>query len=350
MQLEQLDKTKVQTSRLSPLEAAFRWYTKLFAFWIVLFALIGYFYPRPFVFLGTVKMFGRSADNWPQILQSIRSPNLWFFALTMFGIGAVLTVDDFKNIIRRPIIVLIGTLAQFIIMPFGAYLLTKIFNLDPMLAAGLIIAGCAPGAMSSNVMSYIAKADVAYSVSLTTVSTLLCPIVTPALTKLLAGQDLPVSFWNMFFEIIFMVILPLAAGFAVRLCFGRLVERVKEIFPAISVTFIIFVCTLVIASNREAMLQASGLIILVVLLLNLGGLAGGYGVATFFKMPDSQRRTLAIEVGMQNAGLGTVLAIHNLGPRAAIPTAFFVFTCIITASLLTAYWKSRRTEVITGKI
>lgn len=331
-----------QKLQSAPLNMILQWYTRLFAFWIVLFAVIGYVWPGPFVFLGTYKMFGAGADKWPAIFQSLRSPNLWFFALTMFGIGAVLTVDDFKNIIRRPVIVLIGTLAQFIIMPFGAYLLTKIFPLDPMLAAGLIIAGCAPGAMSSNVMSYIAKADVAYSVSLTTVSTLLCPVVTPALTKLLARQDLPVSFWNMFFEIIFMVIVPLAAGFAVRFFFGRFVGRIKEVFPAISVTFIIFVCTLVIASNRDAMLQASGLIILVVLLLNVGGLAGGYAVAAFFRMPENQRRTLSIEVGMQNAGLGTVLAIHNLGPRAAIPTAFFVFTCIITAALITAYWKSVR--------
>lgn len=332
---------ETMTERPLLLETVLRWYTRLFAVWIVLFAVVGYVWPGPFVFLGAYKMFGAGAEHWPAIFQSLRSPNLWFFALTMFGIGAVLTVGDFKNIVRRPAIVLIGTLAQFTIMPFGAFLLTRLFNLDPMLAAGLIIAGCAPGAMSSNVMSYIAKADVAYSVSLTTVSTLLCPVVTPALTKLLAGQNLPVSFWSMFFEIIFMVIVPLAAGFGVRFFFGRFVERIKEVFPAISVTFIIFVCTLVIASNRDAMLQASGLIILVVLLLNLGGLAGGYSVAAFFKMPDNQRRTLSIEVGMQNAGLGTVLAIHNLGPRAAIPTAFFVFTCIITASLLTAFWKSR---------
>jgi BASS family bile acid:Na+ symporter len=322
------------------------WYTKLFAVWIVLFAVIGYFWYQPFVFLATYKMFGPAADGWPAVFQSVRSPNLWFFALTMFGIGAVLTVSDFKNIARRPVIVLIGSIAQFTIMPFGAYLLAKLFGLPPLLAAGLIIAGCAPGAMSSNVMSYIAKADVAYSVSLTTVSTLLCPILTPALSKLLAGQELPVSFWKMFFEIIFMVILPLAVGFAVRYFFSRVIEKIKDVFPAISVTFIIFVCTVVIASNRDKMLHASALIITVVLLLNLFGMATGYGVAALFKMPFDQRRTLSIEVGMQNAGLGTVLAINNLGPEAAIPTAFFVFACIITASIMTEIWKSRKVSPI----
>ena len=325
----------------SPIKVALYWYTKLFAVWIVLFAVVGYFWYQPFVFLATHKMFGAAADSWPQVFQPIRNPNLWFFALTMFGIGAVLTVADFKNIAKRPVIVLIGTLAQFTIMPLGAFALSKLFGLPPMLAAGLIIAGCAPGAMSSNVMSYIAGADTAYSVSLTTVSTLLCPILTPALTKLLTDQDLPVSFWSMFFQIIFMVVLPLGAGFLVRHFFSKTIEKIKDIFPAISVTFIIFVCTLVIAVNRERMLQATLSIIAVVVLLNVYGMASGYGVGSFFKMPTQQRRTLTIEIGMQNAGLGTVLALNNLGPEAAIPTAFFVFACIITASIMTEIWKGR---------
>jgi len=307
----------------------------------VLFAAVGYFWYQPFVFLATYKLFGTGAEQWPAVLQSLRSPNLWFFALTMFGIGAVLTVADFKNIVKRPVIVLIGSVAQFTIMPLGAFVLSKLFGLPTMLAAGLIIAGCAPGAMSSNVMSYIAGADTAYSVSLTTVSTLLCPLLTPALTKLLAGATLPVDFWKMFFDIIFMVVLPLAAGFAIRHFFGKTVEKIKDVFPAISVTFIIFICTLVIANNREKMLHASLAIIAVVVLLNIYGMASGYGVGKLFRMPFNQRRTLSIEIGMQNAGLGTVLAIEHFGPEAAIPTAFFVFTCIITASVMTEIWKSR---------
>lgn len=320
------------------------WYTKLFAVWIVLFAVVGYFWYQPFVFLGTVKMFGEGAQKWPALFQSLRSPNLWFFSLTMFGIGAVLTAEDFKNIVRRPVIVLIGSIAQFTIMPLGAFALSKLFNLSPMLAAGLIIAGCAPGAMSSNVMSYIAGADTAYSVSLTTVSTLLCPLLTPALTKWLAGATLPVDFWKMFFDIVFMVVLPLAAGFAIRHFFSKIVEKIKDVFPAISVTFIIFICTVVIANNRERMLHASAAIIAVVVLLNVYGMAAGYGVGKLFRMPFNQRRTLSIEIGMQNAGLGTVLAIEHFGSEAAIPTAFFVFTCIITASVMTEIWKSRKAK------
>ena len=333
---------KNQKGKSNLLKAVLHWYTKLFAVWIVVFAVVGYYFPQPFVFLAKSKMFGAGAAQWPAVFQSLRSPNLWFFALTMFGIGAVLTVGDFKNIAKRPVIVLIGSAAQFTIMPIGAFVLAKLFGLPDMMAVGLIIAGCAPGAMSSNVMSYIAKADVAYSVSLTTVSTLLCPILTPLLTKLLAGATLPVDVWKMFADIVFMVVLPLGAGFAVRHFFSDAVEKVKDVFPAISVTFIIFICTLVIASNREKMLQATGAVIAVVLLLNIYGMAAGYGVGALFKMPFSQKRTLSIEIGMQNAGLGTVLAIEHFGPEAAIPTAFFVFACIITASIMTEIWKSRK--------
>jgi len=320
---------------------ALHWYTKLFAVWIVLFAVVGYFFQAPFVAISNFKLLPTVIDKWPDVFHSLESPNLWFFALTMFGIGAVLTANDFKNIANRPAIVLIGSLAQFTIMPLGAFLLAKLFGLSPALTAGLVVAGCAPGAMSSNVMSYLAKADVAYSVSLTTVSTLLCPILTPALTKLLAGAEIPVSFWNMFFQIIFMVVLPLAAGFAIRHFFTAAVERVKDIFPAISVTFIIFICTLVIATNRERMFTSGLMIIAVVLLLNIYGMASGYGVGKLFGMPFSQKRTLSIEIGMQNAGLGTVLAIENFGDEAAIPTAFFVFACIITASITTEIWKNK---------
>ncbi|MBE0535798.1 MAG: bile acid:sodium symporter family protein [Phycisphaerae bacterium] len=149
-------------------------YTKFFAVWVMLLAVVAYFFPAPFMVE-------------PIIMTC-------FFALTMFGIGAVLRLDDFKRIGQRPGIVLIGSVAQFTIMPLGAYALANVFQLPDAMAAGLILAGCAPGAMSSNVMSYIARADTAYSVSLTTVSTLLCPVVTPALTLWLAGARMPVEF------------------------------------------------------------------------------------------------------------------------------------------------------------
>lgn len=299
-------------------------YTRLFAVWVILFGVLAYVFPRAFL-----------VD--PKC-------NLWFFAVTMFGIGAVLRPADFREILRRPGIVALGSAAQFIFMPFGAFVLARLFRLPDDLAVGLIIAGCAPGAMSSNVMSYIARADTAYSVSLTTVSTLLCPLLTPALTKLLAGSRLPVEFWPMFRDIIFMVIVPLGAGFAARALFRGAVEKIKEVFPAISVTFIIFICSYVIANNRDRIIQLTGVALTVVILLNVWGLAAGYQTGRIFRLPIPQCRTLAIEIGMQNAGLGTALAIQHFGPRAAVPTALFVFTCIITASILVELWKHSSPE------
>jgi len=268
----------------------------------------------------------------------------WFFALTMFGIGAVLQIEDFKRIAQKPIIILIGSAAQFSIMPLGAFALAKLFGLPPEITVGLILTGSAPGAMASNVMSYIAKADTAYSVSLTTVSTLLCPLLTPGLTFILARSSLEVPFWEMVFSVVKMVIVPLFVGFGVRHYFKEKIEKVLPIFPAISVTFIIFICSLVIALNKDRLAQVTGLVLATVVILNIYGMLGGYGVGAAFRMEVRRRRTLAIEIGMQNAGLGTVLALKHFGEKAAIPAAIFVFICIITASVMAELWQKRPSE------
>jgi len=294
-------------------------YTKYFAVWVILFGVAAYFWPGPFV--------------------ALKGYMDWFFALTMFGIGVVLQVKDFKRIIQKPIIVLIGSAAQFSIMPLGAFLLSKLFNLPPEIAVGLILTGSAPGAMASNVMSYIAKADTAYSVSLTTVSTLLCPLLTPGLTFLLAGSRLQVPFFEMVFSVIMMVIVPLFVGFGVRHFFRNKIEKVLPVFPAISVTFIIFICSLVIALNKSYLGQVTAVILTAGIVLNVYGMLAGYGVGSVFRMGLKRRRTLVIEIGMQNAGLGTVLALKHFGEKAAMPAAIFVFICIITASVMAAIWQ-----------
>jgi BASS family bile acid:Na+ symporter len=294
-------------------------YTRYFALWVVLSGVLAYF--------------------WPGLFVALKGFNELFFSLTMFGIGAVLTAEDFREIAKKPGIVLVGTFAQFIIMPFGAYFFSRAFHLPAEIAAGLILTGCAPGAMSSNVMSYIAKADTAYSVSLTTVSTLLCPLLTPGLTLMLAGSRMDVKFTAMMISVINMVIIPLGVGFAVRHFFKRYVEKMTAVFPAISVTFIIFICSLVIAMNKAYLSQITGIVLIAGLALNVYGMAGGYGVASFFRMNVRRRRTLSIEIGMQNAGLGVVLAMKHFGEKAAMPAAIFVFICIITASLMAAVWQ-----------
>jgi len=294
-------------------------YTKYFVIWVILFGLVAYFFPKPF------KALGPAMD--------------WFFALTMFGIGTVLKIEDFKRIAAKPTIVLIGTCAQYTIMPFGAFGIAKLFNLPPEAAVGLILTGAAPDAMSSTVICYIAEADVAYSVSLTTASTLICPLVTPGLTFLLARSLLEVPFWQMVLSVIKMIILPLFAGFGARYYFKERIEKVLAVFPAISVTFIIFICSLVIALNKDRLGQMTGLVLAACLALNIFGMLAGYGVGAAFRMEEDRRRTLAIGVGMQNAGLGMVLALKHFGEEAALPAAAFVFICIITASVMAEIWQ-----------
>jgi len=321
-------------------------YTKYFAVWVVLFGVAAYFWPGLFLEL-------EKAITWffAVTVERVLPPSFrlgkgmnWFFALTMFGIGAVLQLEDFKRIVRRPAIVLIGSAAQFSIMPVGAFVLAKLFHLPPEIAVGLILTGSAPGAMASNVMSYIAKADTAYSVSLTTVSTLLCPLLTPGLTFFLARSKLEVPFVDMVVSVIMMVVVPLLIGFGVRHYFKSKVEKILPVFPAISVTFIIFICSLVIALNKSYLAQVTAIILAAGVVLNIYGMLAGYGVGSIFRMEIPRRRTLAIEIGMQNAGLGTVLALEHFGAKTAMPAAIFVFVCIITASLMAAVWQRTSAE------
>ncbi len=309
--------------------------------WVVAFGVVAYFWPEVFLTLEE-KMawfFAATIERiLPRALRLGKGMN-WFFALTMFGIGAVLQIEDFKRIAQKPVIVLVGSAAQFSLMPVGAFLLAKLFNLPPEIAVGLILTGSAPGAMASNVMSYIAKADTAYSVSLTAVSTLLCPLLTPGLTFVLAGATLPVPFVQMVLSVVQMVIVPLFVGFGIRHYFREKIDKVLPVFPAISVTFIIFICSLVIALNKDYLAKTTGVILASGVVLNVYGMLAGYGVGSVFRMDLRRRRTLAIEIGMQNAGLGTVLALKHFGEKAAMPAAIFVFVCIITASIMAAVWQ-----------
>ena len=316
-------------------------YTKFFAAWVLLFAVVAYYFPGPFTWFKDQMLIG--TENFNLSLLDC------FFALTMFGIGAVLQVSDFKRIAENPVIVIIGVCAQFTIMPFGAFIISRAFGFSDVLTIGLVITGSAPGAMASNVMTYISKADTAYSVSLTTVSTILCPVLTPMLTLLLAGQELEVEFANMFIKLFVTIVLPIIAGFIIRHNFKKYVEKIIDIFPAISVTFIILICAIVIAANKERLAKLSGPILAAGIILNLYGMSSGYGVGTLFKMNKKRRRTLAIEIGMQNAGLGVILASSYVNDEAALPAAMFVFLCIFTASIMAEIWKRKaRTEQATS--
>lgn len=322
-------------------------YTKYFAIWVVAFGVVAYLSPSVFVILeGKLAWFFAVTIEriLPRALRLEKGMN-WFFAITMFGIGAVLQIEDFRRIAQKPVILLIGSVAQFSVMPLGAFMVAKIFRLPPDMAAGLILTGSAPGAMASNVMSYIARADTAYSISLTTASTMLCPLLTPVLAYLLAERaGLEVSFWAMVLTAVKLIVFPVFVGFGMRHYLKEKIEKVLPVFPAVSVTCIIFICSLVIAENKDKLGGATVVIFAAAVILNLYGMLAGYGVGSIFKMETRRIRTLAIEIGMQNAGLGTILARDHISPEAAIPAAMFVFICIITASLLAEVWQRRPAE------
>jgi BASS family bile acid:Na+ symporter len=324
------------------LKKILEFYTKYFAIWVVAFGVVAYFWPDFFLRLekDIAWVFAVTIERvLPRLLRLEKGLN-WFFALTMFGIGAVLRLEDFKRIVQKPVIILIGSAAQFSIMPLGAFLLAKLFGLQSEIAAGLILTGSAPGAMASNVMSYIAKADTAYSISLTTASTMLCPLLTPALTYILARRaGLEISLLGMILTAMKLIVVPVFIGFGVRYYLKSKIEKVLAVFPVISVTCIIFICSLVIAENKDRLGGATVVIFAAAVILNIYGMLAGYGVGSVFRMEARRRRTLAIEIGMQNAGLGTILARDHIGPEAAIPAAIFVFICIITASAMAAIWQ-----------
>jgi BASS family bile acid:Na+ symporter len=285
---------------------------------------------------------GVMAFIYPEFFIALRTYMELFFACTMFGIGIVLNPQDFINIFKNIKVVLIGVAAQFSIMPLSAWLVSYLFSFSDEFSLGLILTGSAPGAMASNVLSYLAGADVAYSVSLTTASTFLAPILTPLLTLFLANTLLEIPFWELVQSVSYMVLLPVIFGILIRKFFGKRIEPYTKIFPVLSSLFIAFICGLVIALNRDYILSITIWIFLATLVLNLGGLSLGYLTGKISNFDKLKKRALSIEIGMQNAGLGSVLALKHFNEKTALPAIVFVFICIFTASILVPIWSKTR--------
>lgn len=241
----------------------------------------------------------------------------------MFGMGLTLTAPDFALVFTRPLPVLIGVVAQFVIMPLTALLLVAVFQLPPSLAVGVILVGCAPGGTSSNVISYLAKGDVALSVTMTSISTLLAPILTPLLTLWLAGEYLPVSTAEMAVSVVKMVLIPVLGGVVVRLALRGVINRVLPILPWVSVIGIALVLAGVVSNSAEKLAEAGLLVLAVVILHNALGYLLGYTAGKVFRQSERASRTTAIEVGMQNSGLAATLAATYFEPISALPAAVF---------------------------
>jgi bile acid:Na+ symporter, BASS family len=263
--------------------------------------------------------------------------------LIMFGMGTSMSLKDFAAVIKTPKGVIIGVLSQFIIMPILGFTLASITNFSPEIAAGIVLIGCSPSGLASNVMSYLAKANLALSITITSITTLMAPFVTPVLMKLLAGALVEIDVLKMMWDIIKMIIIPIGAG----LIFNKLLKGksawVDKAMPLVSMFGIAFIITIITAAGRESLLKIGPALIGVVLVHNLFGYFLGYWSGRLFKMPEADCRTVALEVGMQNAGLASGIA-KEMGRIATIGLAAAVFGPLmnITGSALASWWHSKQ--------
>jgi BASS family bile acid:Na+ symporter len=289
-----------------------------FAVWVIIFAILAFFIPSGFTWIA------------PHIALLL--------GFIMFGMGLTLSLQDFKAVFQAPKSVIVGVLAQFTIMPLLAFGLATLFQLEPEVAVGVILVGCCPGGTASNVMTFLAKGNTALSVAVTSVSTLLAPILTPALTLLFASKWLPVSAGSLFLSIVQIVLVPIILGIVVKLLFRKQVEKSVAVLPLISVVGIVAVASAVVAVNAGKIAETGLLIFSIVMLHNLLGLLLGYLLAKALKLNFADQKAVSIEVGMQNSGLGAALAVAHFSPLSAVPSAIFSVWHNISGPLLATWW------------
>ncbi len=299
---------------------------KTFAYTTSIFAAVSaaMFYPQYFLQVGDFK------------LSTLIIPLL---QVIMFGMGTTMTFNDFVGIIKTPKAVILGLSCQFLIMPILGFSIATLFGFTPEIAAGVILVGCSPSGLASNVMSLIAKANVALSITITTFATLLSPIMTPFLMKYVAGQFIEIQFWSMMWDIIKMIIVPLAIGFLMNQYFAKVAKALSRYLPLVSMVGIGLIIVIITAAGRNALLNVGGLLLLAVLMHNACGYFLGYNLAKLFRMTEQDCRTIALEVGLQNAGLASGLA-NQMGKLATVGLAPALFgpSMNITGSILASWW------------
>lgn len=263
---------------------------------------------------------------FPETLQQVRPTTInYLLGVVMFGMGLTLNLQDFKIVFSRPKDVIVGCMAQFSVMPLLAWLLARLFALDEALALGVVLVGCCPGGTASNVITYLAKGDLALSVGMTGVSTLLAPFLTPLLTWAMAGKSVHVDVAGMLLSILWVVILPIVIGLTVKWIWPKFTEKATDYLPAFSSIAIAFIVGIIISANADKLLAGGLLIVAVVMLHNICGLSLGYLIGRVLGLAEAKKRAISIEVGMQNSGLASSLAtIHFAAyPLATIPGAIF---------------------------
>lgn len=259
--------------------------------------------------------------------------------IIMFGMGTSMSIKDFAGVVKMPKGVFVGVLCQLTIMPFIGFGLASLTDFPPEIAAGIILIGCSPSGMASNVMCYLAKANLALSITVTSVATLLAPLTTPLLMGWLAGAFVEIQILDMMWSIVQMVIFPVGAGLIFNKILSGKAKWLDKIMPLVSMFGIALIITIITASGRDSLLEIGGILILVVTVHNLLGYSLGYWASRLFRMTEQNCRTIAIEVGMQNGGLASGIA-REMGKIATVGLAPAVFGPLmnVTGSILASYW------------
>ncbi|GGD52243.1 sodium transporter [Emticicia aquatilis] len=285
--------------------------------------------------------------NFPDTFNSIAGVKLNTFIkpvlqVIMLGMGATMTLNDFVEIFKSPRKVVIGLLCQFTIMPFLGFFLSRVFDFPIEVAAGIILIGSSPSGLASNVMALMAKANVALSITITTTATLLAPVLTPFLMKMLGGSLIEVDFWKMLWDMAQLVIIPIVVGLVINKIAPAFIKKIIALLPVFSMLGIAYIILIVTASGAASLQSVGAVLILVVVAHNVLGYLLGYFSAKLLKLNEADSRAVALEVGMQNAGLASALA-NEMGKLATVGVASAIFgpTMNVTGSLLANYWSKR---------
>jgi BASS family bile acid:Na+ symporter len=307
----------------------------VFTFSILVIVSLAMIFPEPFQYAGDYKLTGLIVP---------------LLMIIMFGMGTSVGINDFLRVVKMPKSIAVGVICQFTIMPFIGMSLAIMSGLPPEIAAGIILVGCAPGGLASNVMAYISGANLALSLSLTAISTLIAPFATPLLMSLLAGEYIPIDAVAMFWSITKIVILPVVAGLVFNHFLHGKYPTIDRAMPIVSMVGIVVIIAVITAAGRDNLLTMGFALIGIVMLQNILGLALGYGVARLIRMDEPSARAIAFEVGMQNSGLASGIAVE-MGRVASMGIAPAIFGPVmnINGSILASFWRKNTDQVKTDK-
>jgi BASS family bile acid:Na+ symporter len=308
------------------IKKAIEWFANLYGIWVMGIMILCFFYPQ------TLEWFG---GEW------VRGA----LTLVMLAMGLTLHPSDFREVVRLPAPIAVGFLAQYSIMPATSWAVSHLLGLPPALAVGLILVGCAPGGTASNVVTYLARANVALSVLLTMVSTIMATVMTPLLVKLLAGQYVPVDAWAMLWSTAQIVLIPLALGVYLNYRFHGFATKVSVVGPAVAVIGIALIAGSMTAQNVALIRENAVVLTVATFLLHATGFALGYWIVRLLRYSKIDARTISIEVGMQNSGLAMVLAQQHFSAATAAPAAFASILHTVLGSALAMFWRFRKTAM-----